>query len=243
MKKFLTTAAAVAAMTLSATAAQADTFASTTVGTQFGQVGSFFGIPIFGQVPTGAVYSQIGGVVTNADTATPTVTNTWTINGNVTKDCSYYGGSSTSHTLNFGQIGVNTLNNTSVNNAFDMLSPATANVNSTTAGCNFNNTVTISKANGANGLVNAAAGGYDSNEFQANIPYSVAASFTATTNQTGPAAGSAQTLTAATGDATKVGNYGAWRSSLNMLITAPTPGKALVAGNYSDTLTVELKAL
>ena len=75
-----------------------------------------------------------------------------------------------------------TNSNTNVNSAFEMVSPASAVVNSTTAGCNFNNTVTLTKANGAQGLRNLAAGGYDSNQFQANIPYSVGASFTATTN-------------------------------------------------------------
>jgi len=123
-----------------------------------------------------------------------------------------------------------------------MVSPAVATVNSSTAGCNFNNTVTLSKANGSQGLLNSAPGGYDTNEFQANIPYQVAATFTAGAQGAVAAAGS-QTLTAATGDASKVGNYGAWRSAMTMIVTAPTPGKALVAGSYQDTLTVELKAL
>ena len=187
-------------------------------------------------------YGQSGSNDGNVQEATPTVTNTWLIKGAVSKDCSYYGGSSTAHTLDFGTIGVNTQSNTSVGNAFDMVSAATATVASTTAGCNFNNTVTLSKANGAQGLLNNAAGGYDSNEFQANIPYSVAAKFQGTTNQSAGAAGSLQTVTAATGDASKVWTGGAWRSDMILTINAPTPGKALVAGDYQDTLTVELKA-
>lgn len=161
----------------------------------------------------------------------------------MSKDCSYYGGSSTSHTLDFGTIGVNTQAATSVNNAFDMVSAATATVNSTTAGCNFNNTVKVSKANGTQGLLNSAAGGYDSNEFQANIPYTATVSFTGTTNQAGPQAGSPQSVSAGTGVASTTGNFGAWRSAMTLNINAPAPNLALVAGNYQDTLTVELKAL
>lgn len=237
MKKLLSAAAV--ALLSTAGVAQADTFSSTTVGT------TPVTLPFIGtiQVPTGAVYSQTGGVAGDTEAASPTVTNTWLIKGSVSKDCSYYGGNSTSHTLDFGTIGVNTQANTSVNNAFDMVSPAGAVVTSTTAGCNFNNTVTLTKANGAQGLLNSAAGGYDTNEFQANIPYSVSAAFQGTTNQSAGAAGSLQTVTAATGDASKVWTGGAWRSAMLLTVAAPTPGKALVAGNYQDTLTVELKAL
>jgi hypothetical protein len=237
MKKLLSAAAV--ALLSTAGVAHADTFANATIGTTPQWV------PFLGtiQVPTGAIYSEIGGVAGNTEAASPTVTNTWLIKGTVTKDCSYYGGNTTSHTLDFGTIGVNTQANTSVNNAFDMVSPAGAVVTSTTAGCNFNNTVTLTKANGAQGLLNSAAGGYDSNEFQANIPYSASAAFQGTTSQSAATAGSLQTVTAATSDGSKVWNGGAWRSAMVLTVAAPTPGKALVAGNYQDTLTVELKAL
>lgn len=245
MKKLLATAAAIA-VAMSSTVAHADNISFS------GQTPSIFGGTTnhnnvlsygIGLVLSGNVgYNQAGLNAGNIENASQTVTNTWLIKGAVSKDCSYYGGSSTSHTLDFGTIGVNTQSATSVNNAFDMVSPAVATVNSTTAGCNFNNTVTLSKQNGSQGLLNSNAGGYDTNEFQANIPYSVAATFTAGATNTVGAANS-QTLTAATGDGSKVGNYGAWRSDMSMVITAPTPGKALVAGNYQDTLTVELKAI
>ncbi|MDV3458355.1 hypothetical protein RZN05_15260 [Sphingomonas sp. HF-S4] len=195
-----------------------------------------------GLVLSGGVgYSQWGLNDGNSQAASPTVTNTWLIKGSVSKDCSYYGGSSTAHTLDFGTIGVNTNSNTNVNSAFDMMSSASAVVNSTTAGCNFNNTVTLKK--NQLGLVNAAAGGYDSDEFQANIPYSATATFEATTNTSAGASGSTQNVVAAAGDAQKVWTGGAWRSDMTLTILAPAPSKALVAGNYSDTLTVELKAL
>jgi hypothetical protein len=249
MKKLLATAAAIA-VAMSSTAAHADNIAWTGT-TPLGTTGAgpyFFGLPL-GQLGYGVAiaagspgYDQAGTNAGNIEAASPTVTNTWLIKGAVSKDCSFYGGASTSHTLDFGTIGVNTQSATSVNNAFDMVSNATATVNSTTAGCNFNNTVTLKKANGNKGLLNSVATGYDTNEFQANIPYSVAATFKAGASGAVAAAPS-QTLTASTGDSDKVGSYGAWRSDVSMVITAPTPGKALVAGDYQDTLTVELKAI
>ncbi|HWU72832.1 MAG TPA: hypothetical protein VN137_05070 [Sphingomonas sp.] len=248
MKKLLSTAA-VAALLSTAGVAHADNIAwsGQTPGIFPGSTISYSGaIGHFGyNIATaigGVGYDQSGSNAGNADTANSDVTNTWTISGNVTKDCSYYGGSSTSHTLDFGTIGVNTQAATSVGSAFNMMSAAVATVNSTTAGCNFNNDVSITKSNGADGMKNIAAGGYDTNNFQANIPYSVAATFTAGA-QGAVAAANSQTLTAGTGDASKVGHYGAWRSNMTMVVNAPVPPKALVAGNYSDTLTVELKAL
>lgn len=245
MKKLLATAAAIMVATSGVAHADNIAFSGQTPGIFGGTTShtSILGYGI-GLILSGNVgYNQAGLNAGNIETASPTVTNTWLIKGAVSKDCSYYGGSSTAHTLDFGTIGVNTQSSTSVNNAFDMVSAAVATVNSTTAGCNFNNTVKLTKTNGSQGLVNSAAGGYDTNEFQANIPYSVAATFNATTNQSAGAAGSSQTLTATTGDASKTGNYGAWRSDMTMIVTAPTPSLALVAGNYQDTLTVELKAL
>lgn len=241
MKKLLSTVAAMAMLSASGVA-HADNvgFSGTTPLGTTGNPLVFAGAALL----SGTGYSQFGLNAGNSETASPTVTNTWTIKGAVDKDCSYYGGNTTSHTIDFGHIGVNTQAATSLSNAFTMVSPAVANVNSLTAGCNFKNTVTITKTNGADGLKNgdAAAAGYDTNNFQANIPYRVDATFTAGSAGTVGAA-PVQTLTANLGDGSKVGNYGAWRSIMNMVVTAPAPNKALVAGNYQDTLTVELKAL
>jgi hypothetical protein len=180
----------------------------------------------------------------NTETATPTVNVAFTLTGSVTKDCSFYSGNNASaRNIDFGVIGVRTGNNENVGDAFEMVSPATANINSLTAGCNFNNTVSLVKANGSQGMVNSAAGGYDSSQFQANLPYQVAASWTGTTNQSGPSVGSVQNLNVATTAANGSLNQGAWRSAFNINITAPTPANALVAGTYSDTLTLTLQAL
>lgn len=245
MKKLLSTAAAVALMATSGAAHANDI--PWTGTTPLGTTGvGFLGLGYLGyQIAIAAGvpgYDQSGTNAGNTEAASPTVTNTWTIKGTVDKDCSYYGGGTTSHTLDFGTIGVNTQSATSVGNAFNMVSAANAVVNSTTAGCNFNNTVTLKKTNGADGMKpTGTVGGYDGNNFQANIPYSVAATFTAG-SQASTSGASSQTLTATSLDAQKVGSYGAWRSSMALVVNAPVPPKALVAGSYQDTLTVTLAA-
>lgn len=195
-----------------------------------------------GAFGVGTSYSVVGGSLGNSSPASPTVTNTWLLTGTVTPDCSYYGGNGgTAHTIDFGTLGVNTGNGENVADAFDLRAPIAATINSATAGCNTNNTVKITK--NADGLVNTAGVGYDNGEFQKNIPYSVAATFKATTNTGAGQAGSTQTLTAASNAASATWAGGAWRSNLNLVIAAPVPSKALVAGTYSDTLTLELKVM
>lgn len=245
MKKILIGAAtAVALIASSAASAQSLNTSTTATGNILsGQVPG--GTPVLlGLGTVGATYTQIGlNGLWNSNTGDveQTTTNTWAITGNVVKDCSYYGGGTTAHTLPLGQLGVFTNNSAANSNAFEMTNDVTVNVNSNNAGCNFNNTVTIAKGN-ALGLRNTAAGGYDSNQFQANIPYSVTSSFTGTTSQSAGVAGSAQSVNVSSSQLSNSGTFGAWRSSFDMVISAPAPTKALVAGSYSDTLTVTLAA-
>ncbi len=82
------------------------------------------------------------------------------LSGRVNKDCSFYSGNNAgARNIDFGVIGVRTGDNENVNNAFEMVGPAEADIDTLTAGCNFNNEVEITKSN-VNGMVNAAAGGY-----------------------------------------------------------------------------------
>src|SRR3546814_12987079 len=97
--------------------------------------------------------------------------------------------------IDFGVIGVRTGNNENVNQAFDMVGPATAEIETLTAGCNFNNEVEIVK-NDVDGLVNNSATDYDSDEFQANIPYSVTAAWPGGPAASGARPRRAQTRTA-----------------------------------------------
>lgn len=176
--------------------------------------------------------------------ATPEVTVSFKLTGTVNKDCSFYAGNNSgAQDIDFGVIGVRTGNNENVNQAFEMVGKAEADIKTLTAGCNFNNTVELTKTNGIQGLVNSAAGGYVSDEFQANIPYQVKANWHGTTNQASAAAGSNQELAVALNQASASKPQGAWRSAMTIGIEAPVAQKALVAGDYKDTLILKLSAI
>ncbi|MEL0156413.1 hypothetical protein [Sphingopyxis sp.] len=193
----------------------------------------------------GTRYTATADAPSDSETATPTVNVAFNLSGTVNKDCSFYAGNTASATnINFGVIGVRTGNNENVNDAFEMVGPAVANVETLTAGCNFNNEVKIAK-NDPNGLVNQTASGYDTLQFQNNIPYAVTAAWTgvavgAVTTGTG------QSLTVASNDSDGLGSLqqGAWRSAMTIDFTAPAvTSKGLVAGNYTGTTTLTLQAL
>ncbi|MDZ3833349.1 MAG: hypothetical protein U0S50_16265 [Sphingopyxis sp.] len=191
----------------------------------------------------GTRYTAQADAPSDSETATPTVNVQFSLSGRVNKDCSFYAGNNANATnIDFGVIGVRTGNNENVNSAFEMVGPATAEIESLTAGCNFNNEVVITKSN-VNGMVNAAAGGYDTDEFQANIPYSVAARWTGVA-QNAVTSGTAQSLTVSTSQLNGTKTQGAWRSSMNIDIVAPAiTNKGLVAGTYTGTTTLTLRAL
>ncbi|MAM57747.1 MAG: hypothetical protein CMN25_10470 [Salinicola sp.] len=195
------------------------------------------------QLEIGTRYTATSTAADNTEAATQTVSNTFTLTGVVNRDCSFYAGNTTAaRTIDFGTIGVRTGNNENVNAAFEMAGPATAAIQTLTAGCNTNNSVELSK-NDIRGMVNANPGGYDTDEFQANIPYSVAASWTGV-GVNSVAAGSAQGFTVpTTGNAGSV-QQGAWRSSMNIDFNAPAiTDRGLVAGTYTGTTTLTLRAL
>lgn len=189
---------------------------------------------------SGSRYQQTGTAPDNTEAAVSSITNSFTLKGNVSTDCSFYGGGSTDHTIDLGTIGVRTGNNDNVSIAFNQNSNATANVNSATAGCNTNNIVTITKTNGSDGMLNTANVNFNSDEFTNKIPYSIAASWTGVV-ATGP--GSVQNLAVAANQAQNTKTGGAWRSAFNMNVLIPAQSKGLVAGNYSDVIKVTLAAL
>jgi hypothetical protein len=250
MKKFISAAIAATAILGVAAPAQAQT-------NQRHYAGNIAGIPFTSTNPTGvglAVSEGLFGVgigtrytanaaaLGNTQTATPTVSTAFALSGSVTKDCSFYAGNNASATtIDFGTIGVRTGNNENVSDAFEMVAPAAAAITSATAGCNFNNSVTLTKANGNQGLLNSAPGSYDTAQFQANIPYNVSANWTGTPQGT-TANGIAQSLSVGDTAATATVNQGAWRSAFAMAVVAPAVNKGLVAGSYADTLTLTLAA-
>lgn len=195
----------------------------------------------------GARYEQESNVNGNTDGNQLAVTSRFTLAGTVTKDCSFYSGDSTvsggifNQTIQLGTIGVQTGNNVNSSLAFDQNGPITANISTSTAGCNTANTVTVSKLNGVDGLKNPAPGSYDSNQFTDRIPYTVVATWTGI--DSGVGIGGTKTITVAANDDTETKNQGAWRSSFDLSINAPAPTKGLVAGTYTDAVTVTLAAL
>lgn len=250
MKKILCGTAAAIAMVAVAAPAAAQTSERHYAGTAFGGYeltnpggfGTFLGeLGVLAQV--GTRYTAEASAPGNTEDATRTVSVRFRLSGRVQKDCSFYAGNDAGATdIDFGIIGVRTGNNENVNNAFEMVGPATAEIETLTAGCNFNNVVEIRK-DSARGLVNRRAGGFDTNEFQNNIPYSVNASWTGVARGA-RTAGTAQTLEVATTERVGRLQQGAWRSNMNIDITAPViTDKGLVAGNYRGQTRLTLRAL
>ena len=198
---------------------------------------------VIGLFDIGTRYRAQADAPGDSETATPTVNVEFSLSGTVNRDCSFYAGNnSNARNIDFGVIGVRTGDNENVNSAFEMVGPAEANIDSLTAGCNTNNVVEINKDD-IRGLVNLAPGGYDTDEFQANIPYEVTASWTgvALNAQT---TGSAQTLNVPTTGNAGQKQQGAWRSRMDIDIVAPAvTNKGLVAGDYTGTTTLTLRAL
>lgn len=175
--------------------------------------------------------------------ATPIVNVSFLMHGDVNPDCSFYSGNDAGNVrdIDLGTIGVKTGDNENVSQAFEMTDDVTVDIQTLTAGCNFNNTVEIEK-DSKNGLVNRAAGSYDTNEFRANIPYTVSASWQGVPRG-GPDTGSPQTLTVGDNQKRDSLKQGAWRSQMDINITAAAlTDKGLVAGTYEGTTTLTLSA-
>ncbi len=164
---------------------------------------------------------------------------TFTLNGNVSTDCAFYSGTG-DQTLNFGTIGIYASDNTGPANAFTMTDDADVTITTNLAGCNTANTVSISKGD-VRGLVNNAGAGYDTNVFQANLPYSVTATYTAAPRYVA-AAGTQQTLVVGTSANANSRQHGAWKSPMSLRVEIPQADLALLAGTYTGEMTVNIQA-
>ena len=165
---------------------------------------------------------------------------TFTLKGRVNRDCSFYSGSSTTQSLDFGTLGIHASDN-SPSAAFDMVAPADVAVATNLAGCNTANTIKITK-NSVDGLINTSnTGGYDSNVFQNNLPFRVDAIYTAV-DQNDVAPGTIRTLTVGLNDDEESATHGAWKSALALNVYIPVPSKSLLAGTYNGSVKVEIVA-
>lgn len=180
----------------------------------------------------------------NVGTASSTETADFTITGNVSQAC-VLGAGGDLNDVNFGTIGIYADATSTVENVFTSVGPANAHTRTNLAGCNTSNTMTVTKTNGVNGLVNAGAatGGYDGNVFQANIPYAVAVTYVAGAPGTLVPQASISQFSVSTTEATDSKSNAAWKSAAAFRIDLSDPTKALVAGTYSDTVTVTLAAI
>ena len=261
MKKLASLLAGVAAVALSAGAASADTIYQGSVTTQ-GFLGGTYAGSLQGQglgnaIGLGAVVAAdiannwvglsntslitvSGGSAGNNGTASLTDGATFTLKGAVTKDCAYYTGNANT-TIDFGTIGIYASDNTGPAAAFDMTAPANVSINTNLAGCNTSNTVSVSK-NDIRGLVNNSGVGYDSNVFQASLPYSVSGSYTAGAVGSTAAATSGNWIELGTNANATSATHGAWKSAMSLDVSIPVPAKSLLAGSYEGQLTVSITA-
>jgi hypothetical protein len=189
-------------------------------------------------------YNHDGNAAMPDDTtaATPSVTRTFVLTGAVAQDCSYYTGGSNSQTINLGAIGVRNGDSEDVGTLYNQVDTLNVDNQSNGAGCNTDNTITVTKTNGANGLVNPTTSGYDTLQFTNHIPYSVTTGIQHATAAGSVGPGIYRAFTVATGAGTGSGTFGAWRSQINVHVNIPAQSLGLVAGTYSDTITVTLAA-
>lgn len=166
----------------------------------------------------------------------------FSVTASVAKDCVL--GIADTNSLDFGEIGIYADGSAGVENAFRIAGHTWGEVRTNLAGCNTANTVTLTKTGGVDGLKNNAAGGYDDNVFQANLPYSAHAYYTAGgQTDVGPGTTGYHVASNSNTGVAGVATHGAWRSNLTVTVNIPAPAKAVVAGAYQDTLTLTLAVI
>ena len=174
------------------------------------------------------------------------LTATFSVSGSVSASCVLGNGDGDLDDVDFGTLGIYGDAANGVDNAFEMVG-ANSNGNSSTnaAGCNTSNRLTLTKTNGTQGLLNAdaAAAGYDTNVFQANIPYSLGANYVAGSPGQLGVSPSLGKFTVSTTEASDSRENNAWRSGLGIRVDIPAAAKALVAGTYTDTVTVLIEVI
>jgi len=172
----------------------------------------------------------------NNGTAQNSTSNTFTLEGDVTPDCSFFVGN-VNTTIDFGTIGIEARDNVGPASAFDMTAPATAQIQTNVAGCNTRNLVRVTKGN-PDGMRNASTSGYDPAQFTNKLPYSVAVAFNGSAPNSAAAQAGAFNVDAS--EQTDSQLHGAWKSVFTMNVNVPPPAESLLAGTYTDTVNVSL---
>lgn len=249
---------AIAALTASAASAQAVQVINKG---QYQGTPGFLGIPAYNPNATTNVTDTVGGIAnglralnggTNISawhavglsaSDTETAGNdgaTFSLKGAVSKDCVYYSGDNSTESFDFGTLGIYTGDNTGPNAAFTMVAPAVLTIQTNLAGCNTNNTVTLSRT--VADMTSDSNSGFDNTVFTNKLPYSVTASYQGASQVAGGGAAVGRTLTMAAGDLNEAQANGAWKSPMNLTVLVPTPSQALLAGNYTSSFEVLIAA-
>lgn len=160
---------------------------------------------------------------------------TFTLKGAVSTDCAYYSGTG-NQVLDFGTIGIYASDNTGPAAAFTMTDDASVEINTNLAGCNTVNTVTVSKIN----MTSDNTGGYDAAVFQNDLPFSVTASYKAGAINGFVASNQNWTVPANLPNGSR--QHGAWKSAMSLNVNIPQQSKALLAGNYTGSVSVTIAA-
>ncbi len=176
----------------------------------------------------------------NVGTAEGQAGATFSLKGNVTPDCAYFVGHADT-TINFGEIGINALD-TNPGAAFTMVGNApSVEIDTNQAGCNTRNRVAIGKSNLKNYAADAL--GYDSNQFVAELTMTARANYKAgAAGQVDAVSSAANHITLGADETWKTSTHGAWKSPMKVTLDIQNPSKALVAGDYSGSVTVDILA-
>lgn len=166
---------------------------------------------------------------------------TFTLRGEVDKDCAYYVGN-VDQLIDFGTIGIFTSDQAGPAAAFDMAADASVVINTNLAGCNTANTVTISKGD-EGAMVSDNNSGFDAAVFTNRLEYSVDAVYTAGPNVVGAAATNDNHVSLTPTMPSDTATHGAWKSPMTITVNIDAPTLSLLSGVYEDTLEVEISAL
>jgi hypothetical protein len=170
-------------------------------------------------------------------------TQTFNVSGSVTATCLIYFSNTTGA---IGNIPVNVVASSASSTYFHMTD--TGGDSQTLlgqGGCNDDNTVEITKGNGATGMTSTNTSSFDPAVFQNTLPYNVELGWTGTYggNQHGPSTPENEGLPLPpnSGDTGAFAN-GAFASSMNITFLVEDQPKALLSGTYTDTVMVTLTA-
>lgn len=166
---------------------------------------------------------------------------TFNLSATVAEDCSFFTGGGDVD-VDFGTLGIYNTSTQGLANAFRMTGDAEVSITTSVAGCNTANRLLVDKGGNAAGMTTDNTSGYDTNTFQANLPYRVIARYTAADGiTTGVGIPRESRVNVGQGQDSKT--QGAFKSAMTLEFLVPAAQKALVAGEYTDTVEVTLTAL